>query len=377
MKRSSILGCAILVIASACGGARPIPSEDAEDADGASARRDRRDRRRTAEPDEEELPLDPAALVEGTGVRLRAPRGSQRSAIGSTFIHTRRRIQIVIAAAEGDLSVHQHFRQGLLADAEEIESEEIELDGAPATVTVDRMTQNETELERVWAIAREGTRSVAVMGVYQAERSERLRPLVRASVLSLRFDREATIDPEEALGWRIDPIEGLELVRTASTTVSYSVDGSPPEGDGGRPMLYLVPVPIEVPEAQRSSLCPQILEQIVHLPEDAAVDRQAIDAGEVQGCDVAGQAGESGSTATYAALVFRGPAAFMIGGSVAVADREAWIARFRGAARTLRAVRPLPTPSRSIEDEEEEEEDEDEEEEEIESEEEEEEDDDD
>jgi len=149
-------------------------------------------------------------------------------------------------------------------------------------------------------------------------------------------------------------------VRTASTNVSYSVDGQPPQNDAMTPMLFLVPIPIEVPPDQRSSLCTRILDQLVQVPEDATPERHPIDAGEVQGCDVVAAAGQSGEQTTYAALVFRGPAAFMVGGTVGTPQREQWIARFRSAAATLTPVRELPAPTRrAARGEEDEEEDED------------------
>ena len=367
MKCPSILSSAAVTLSAAallaaCGGARPIPSESPEEA-AEREDRDRRARRDSGDDEGDELPLGDAVAVEGTGVHIRPPRGSERSAMGSTFIHPRRRIQLVIAAAEGDLSVHQQFRAGLTAEADEVETDDVEIDGGTGTITIDRMTQGDVELERVWLIARRGTRSAAAMGVYQADRSDTLRDLMRASVMSMRFDEETPIDPEEAVGWRLSGVEGLQLVRTASTNVSYSVDGQPPQNDAMSPMLFLVPIPIEVPAEQRSSLCTRILDQLVQVPEDATPERHPIDAGEVQGCDVVAAAGESGQQTTYAALVFRGPAAFMVGGTVGSTQRDPWIARFRGAAGTLSSVRPLPSGSsmRPAIDEEEEEEEEEEE----------------
>lgn len=336
MIRGHRLMTMFAIALAACGGARPVARTSTEGGPSATQRAERAD-------EAEAFPLDRPRTVPGTGVRIRTPRGSQRSAMGSTFIHPRRRIQIVVAAADGDLSVHQQFRAGLRGDAETIDEQDVELDGAPATLVVDRLAQGETELERVWVLARRGTRSVAAMGVYAADRSESLRGLVRASVLSTRFDDRVAVDPEAAVGWRVAGVEGLRLVRTASTNVSYSIDGRPPPGGTTDPLLFMMPIPVALPDAERAQICSEVLAQLVHLPDGQDVERAPIDAGEVQGCEIAGMAGGTPALATYAALVFRGEAAFMVAGTAG--SREPWIARFRAAARTLEPVESAPDPA--------------------------------
>ncbi|MDQ3032918.1 MAG: hypothetical protein M3Y87_10910 [Myxococcota bacterium] len=351
---SNVMILAIAHALVACGGARPI-GDDAtarsEDGDG-PRRAPRRGAASGGDEEEEEEEVDPAIAAErreladfplgpriaipGTGISVEPPRGSERSGVGSTLVHPRRRIQIVIAAAEGDLSVHQQFRTGLRAEAEEIESEEIEINGEPATLIVDRMSQGDVELERVWAIQRNGTRSGAVMGVYAADRAEVLRDYLRASIRTMQLDPSVAIDPEVALGWRVQPGEGLQLVRAASTNVSYSPDGQPPPGVGA-PMLLLMPLPVEVPASERAALCPQILAQLVQVSSaDAA--QGTIDAGEVTGCDTSATTTDEPRLTTYAALVFRGDAAFMVVASANAAPRSPWLQRFRAAARTLEPV---------------------------------------
>ncbi len=356
MTRSLFL---VLILAlSGCSGARPITDQPAVASDDDEHRPRRAPRSRTAAVDEEDeprraeteedaearaereeladFPLGQRVIVPGTGVSIEPPRGSERSAVGSTLIHRRRRIQIVIAAAEGDLSVHQQFRQGLLGDAEEIESEEIEVGGLPATLIVDRMDQGQVQLERVWLLVRNGTRSAAAMGVYAADRSETMREYLRASVRTMAVDPSVPIDPEVALGWRVEPGTGLTLVRAASTNVSYSSNGQPPPGVG-EPMLLLMPVPIDVPASERAGLCPQILGQLV---QSASTDarHETIEAGEVTGCDMSATTTEAPRLDTYAALVFRGDSAFMVVASATTAPRSPWPARFRAAARTLAPV---------------------------------------
>lgn len=350
---------AALIIAHAlvaCGGARPIQEESAVESAGGEGRRARRAPRagERVEPDpdeedageeerearvagEEDFPLGERVSIPGTGVSVEPPRGTQRSASGSTLVHPRRRIQIVVAAAEGDLSIHQQFRSGMRAEADEVESREIEVDGVPATLVIDRMEQGEVELERVWVVLREGTRSAAVMGLYAADRSEQLRDYVLASVLTTEVDPSVRIDPEAALGYRIVPGESLQLVRAASTNVTYSTDGQPPPGVGA-PMMMLMPLPIDVPAAQRAELCPQILSQLVQVAAGPDAEATSLTGEDLAGCDRAVTTTEEPRLATYAALVFRGDAAFMILGSTEAGGRDPWIARFRAAARTLQPV---------------------------------------
>lgn len=360
--KGSIPMMAALVIAHAlvaCGGARPIQDGDAVAADeeggGRRARRAPRagersdeepeeDAEAPAEDDEEpiaegevDFPLGERVTIPGTGVSLEPPRGTERSASGSTLVHPRRRLQIVIAAAEGDLSVHQQFRSGLRASAEELESEEIQVNGVPATLVIDRMEQGQTQLERVWIVARQGTRSVAVMGLYAANRSEQMRAYLRTSVLTTQIDAAVAIDPEAALGYRIDPGTGLQLVRAASTNVTYSTDGQPPPGVG-QPMMLLMPLPIDVPATERTELCPQILGQLVQLSGGPDLQQGTIEGGELTGCDRSVTTTEDPRLATYTALVFRGDAAFMILGSTEASGGTRWLPRFRAAARTLAPV---------------------------------------
>jgi hypothetical protein len=362
MTRSRTLSLLLtLVLAlTGCSGARPIADQTTVTSDEEGDHRPRRaPRSGTAAVDDEDaehetesededaaeraereeladFPLGERVTIPGTGVSIEPPRGSESSAVGSTLIHRRRRIQIVVAAAEGDLSVHQQFRQGLRGDAEEIESEEIEVNGRPATLIVDRMDQGQVQLERVWLLVRNETRSAAAMGVYSADRSETMREYLRASVRTMAVDPSVAIDPEAALGWRVEPGTGLTLVRAASTNVSYSSNGQPPPGVG-EPMLLLMPVPIDVPASERAELCPQILGQLV---QSSSTDtrQETIEAGEVMGCDTSATTTEDPRLDTYAALVFRGDAAFMVVASATTAPRSPWPARFRAAARTLAPV---------------------------------------
>jgi hypothetical protein len=348
--RSSRVIAALALVLGACGGARPPPAQDATSA-ATGAERERREQRARRPSADEEMPLGEPVAIPGTGVTLRPPRGTERSSYGSTLLHRRRRIQMLVWAAEGDLASHQQFRAGLTADAERVEDEEVQVDGTPATLTVDRMEQSGTGIERVWVLVRRGTRSIAAMGLYAADRADTLRDLVRASLLSIDFDETAPLDPEAALGWRVAGIEGLQLVRASSMNVSYSVDGQAPRNGDGDPALFLTPVPMELGESERAVLCDPILAQLVQIPADVEVQRAAIANGELQGCEVSaiapappeGTRGAPPQLAVYFALLFRGGGAFLVAGTVEQARREPWLTRFRAAARTLEPV-PLATP---------------------------------
>ena len=51
-----------------------------------------------------------------------------------------------------------------------------------APVILQRQLGLEVELERQWILVRDGDRAMAIVGAYLADRSERLRPLVRAAL---------------------------------------------------------------------------------------------------------------------------------------------------------------------------------------------------
>ena len=346
---------AMALVCAACGGARPIAEDTSSTAEARRRSRERATRgsdeegspRRhegaaAAEADEADLPLDPPQVVAGTGVTVRPPRGSERASIRSTFLHPRRRLQIVVWAAEGDLAAHQQLREALSGEAEQLEAEDVEIDGTTASCIVDRQAQGDAELERVWVLARRGTRSVAAMGVYASQRTDALRALVRASVMSVHFDDHAPIDPEAALGWRLAPGAGLTLVRSSSTNLNYTPDGQAPEPGELAPVLFLQPLPIQVPESERGAMCTEILGQLVPIPPEVAVERGTIDAGPVTGCDMSASTRSEPRLSAYWALVFRDAGTFLVGGTVEEAQRATWIARFRSAART---VEPSPDPA--------------------------------
>ncbi|MBX7191211.1 MAG: hypothetical protein K1X94_04110 [Sandaracinaceae bacterium] len=321
-----------------CGGARTTasttpPAGDTHAADGGEER--------------EELPLDAPHLVPGTGVTLRAPRGSEPTPFGAGFVHRARRIQMLVAAAQGGPEVLAAFRHGLENDAEPESTEEVELAGRPTTLHVDRQQASEEQwIERVWAIVTEGDRAFVVAGAYDASRSERLRALVRASVLSASWDATAPLDPETAVGFRLHAPEGLEVDRSTTSSVTYGRPGAMMPPVVGSPTLFLIAVPAMVPLAQRDEACEPILFQAGPVPDDHVRTRGRIETEEVEGCEVTGwqereaeEGAEASQLATYAAVVYAGDQTFLVAGVVAEAERDSWLPRFAEAARTVSAAR--------------------------------------
>lgn len=295
----------------------------------------------------ESLPLDPLRAVAGTGVSLRAPRGSEPTPFGAGFVHRARRIQMLVAAAQGGEAVLEAFRRGIDNDAEVISSEEVEVAGRTVTLHVDQQeTGQDMLIERVWILVTEGDRAFVVAGAYDASRAERVRDLVRASVLSAEWDATAPLDPEAAVGFRIQaPPTGLVLDRSTTSSVTYGLEGhmSPPEL--GSPTLFLIAIPAAVPLAQRDDACEPILFQAGPIADDHVRTRGRIETEDVEGCEVTGWQendgpdGEAVQLATYAAIVYLADETFLVAGVAAEGDRETWMPRFAEAARTVGAAR--------------------------------------
>ncbi len=292
-----------------------------------------------------EFPLDDRTDVPGTGVSMRAPRGSDPAPVGAGFIHGRRRVQILVAVASGTDELLGGFIGSLSANAEEVESEEVEIGGHTAHLVIDTQENGDVELERVWILVREGDHAMAVVGAYTSDRSERLRGLVRASVLSTEWDAAATIEPERAVGFHLTAPDGLVAEPQVVNTLTYAAPGAGMSPASGRPAMLLVPIPIQVPESQRDDYCEEILLQAGPVGEDTVVSRAEIETETMEGCEVFGtqeipEPIEGGPTelATYAAIVFLEDASFMVAGFVDAAERDAWAPRFSAAARTVGPV---------------------------------------
>lgn len=334
MHHSRLLASAIIAsLAIGCGGGRPSqPTTPAAST-------------ATEEP-REALPLDPVQTVPGTGVSMRAPRGSEPTPFGAGFVHRARRIQMLVAAAQGNADVIATFEQGIQSDAEAIETEDVEIAGRAVTLHIDRQeTGQELMLERVWVLVTEGDRAFVVAGAYDASRSERVRDLVRASVLTATWDPTAPLDPEAAVGFRLAPPEGLVLDRSTTGSVTYGVEGQMVPPVVGSPTLFLIAVPAQVPLAQRDEACEPILFQAGPVADDHVRTRGSIETDSVEGCEVTGWQenerpdGTTVTLATYAAIVYLADETFLVAGVVAEADRETWLPRFAEAARTVSSAR--------------------------------------
>jgi hypothetical protein len=331
-------GLSVLLSLAGCGGARAGGGAAAGGGDTARAESESE-----SGGERETLPLDPPRVVAGTGVTLRAPRGSEPTPFGAGFVHRARRIQLLVAAAQGGERVLEAFRRGVDNEAEVISTEEVQISGRTVTLHVDQQeTGQEMLIERVWILVTEGDRAFVVAGAYDASRAARVRDLVRASVLTAEWDPTAPLDPEAAVGFRIQaPPTGLVLDRTTTSSVTYGVEGhmSPPEL--GSPTLFLIAIPAAVPLAQRDEACEPILFQAGPISDDHVRTRARIETDTVEGCEVTGWQendgpdGEPVSLATYAAIIYLADETFLVAGVVAESDRDAWLPRFAEAARTV------------------------------------------
>lgn len=311
-------------------------SADASDASDASDAGDEAD----------ELPLDEPTLVPGTGVTVRPPRGSQPLPVGAGFMHARRRIQMVVAVAQGDEGVLHSVEASLGADADELSHEDVTLGGRSARLVVDSQMAGDIELERQWVLVREGDRAMAIVAAYLADRSERLRPLVRAALMSTEWDTTVALDPERAVGFRLTaPPTGLVVESQVVSTLTYAMPGTAPTPASGNPALLVVPIPMQIPAAQRAQVCEQVLLQAGPVSADSVTSRNAIDEDGIVGCEVFGtqeleDPAEGGPTeiATFASILFIGDASFMVAGFVDARQRDTWAPRFSAAARTVSPV---------------------------------------
>lgn len=330
------LAAILVALAIGCGGPAATTTTTEEESTGEEH----------AEADASEFPLDDLVAVPGTGIRLRAPRGSDLLPTGAGFVHSRRRLQVLVAETQGPDDQLEAFRSQLIEGAEEeVEPVTIDFGGVEATLGVDRQTSGDMELERVWLFARSGDRAVAVIGAYLAERSERYRDLVTASVRSAVWDRETPIDAEQALGFALT-VEGLTLDRGSSSPVVYTLPDATVPPSPAEPRLFVMSIPVAVPAAQRAEVCEEILFQAGPVSEDNARSHGEIETDELEGCEVEGlqenespEEGEPDAAMTYAAIVFHDDGTFMVAGIVDAAAREQWIERFQAATRTLHRVR--------------------------------------
>jgi hypothetical protein len=109
---------------------------------------------------------------------------------------------MLVAAAQGSEQVLDAFRRGVDNEADVVATESVRISGREAILHIDRQeTGEELEIERVWVLVTEGDRAFVVAGAYDASRSERVRELVRASVLSAEWDPSASGYSTSRAGW--------------------------------------------------------------------------------------------------------------------------------------------------------------------------------
>jgi hypothetical protein len=360
----------VLAALAACGGASPTPgstttpasrgdatSAAPSDAPRASPRRSRQSAVRTAsasefEPamssrqtDPSELALGDRTEVPGTGVSMRPPRGSELSPVGAGFVQREMGVRILVAVVNGTEDSMGALVASLGADATLIQTDSVSISGHTTPLVTDRRTESDTEIERVWTVMRDHDRAMAVVGAYPANRSDRLRSIVRASVLSTEWDATRPVEPERAVGVVLTPPEGLAAEPEVVNGLTYLAPGSELSPASGRPVMLVVPLPIDVPRAERSQYCEQILTQVGPVSPEVISSRAAISTDTMQGCEVFGVedvpspvAGGPTQLATYAAIVFLEQGSFMIAGCVDAAQRDAWAPRFTAATRSIRRV---------------------------------------
>lgn len=356
MNSKSPLSLLLAAALAACGGGAARPDAGTASGSGGEGSSDRASRDDDAdresdesedeeEEPEEEFPLEDRAAVAGTGVSLRAPRGSDPMPTGSGFVHARRRIQVLVAEAQGPDEVLDGFRETLTTEGiPEIDNETVTISGREATFGIDRTETGDVEIERVWVMVREGDRAMAVVGAYLAERSERYRGLVRASVLSAEWDPSLAIDAEQATGFGME-VEGLVLDRTATTPVTYAPAGAAVPPSPTDPRLFLLALPVNIPPADRDDVCEQLLLQAGPVDEDHVETRGEIETDELGGCEVTGlvtpseAADDDTEVAAYAAVVFHDDGIFLVAGLGGSTEGPMWMERYAEAARSLHRVR--------------------------------------
>lgn len=295
------------------------------------------------------VPHDPSlhgrTAVPGTGVTMNVPAGAELTPVGAGFVSERDRFLIRVAVANGSRETLDQLVTSMRADAEEIATERITLEGRPARLVVDRQRHANLDLERVWIFAQEGQRALVAVGAYAANSPVEIRNAVRDTVLSTRWDPEEAVDPERAAGFGLTPPEGLAIEPQIANTLTYLAPGTELSPASGRPAMLVVPLPFDVPPTQRIEFCTRILPEAGPVGEDTVLARGEIATDTLQGCEVFGREeipepieGGAQELATYAAIVFADDASFMVVGSVEASQRDTWAPRFAAATRTVSTV---------------------------------------
>jgi hypothetical protein len=345
----SLLGFFVATVFYGCGGSTPLvrPMAASADPDPARPGPSWSDPLETGAPEavgSAEGRLDPRASLPGTGVSMRAPGGSERTAISAGFIDPRGRFQIFVAVASGDDALLDDFARGLGTEAlaHELGAEAVTIDGRATRLVLDTEEQG---YEREWIFLRDGDHALAVVGAYDSTPDQHLRELVRESLLSIRWDARATIEPERAAGFGLTPPAQLTAEPRVVAGLTYLEPGLPMSPGSGRPAIFLFPIPVDVPPSERAEYCEPLLLMAGPIGEQAVVSHAAFSTEALSGCEVFGHEeilepiqGGPTALATYAAIVFLEDGAFMVAGFVDANERETWAPLFTVAARTVTRV---------------------------------------
>lgn len=344
----------LALLAVACGGpARPVESaqraDDEEDEDGFV----------DEEPEEEDdrddagfvdsalmnsQPVPPLELgepteVPGTGVTLRPPEGSQPMPFGGGFLAPRQRVQLSVVVAEGGEDVLEAIRTGGAQDAPEPDTvEEVTIAGQNGRIGRDRVRSPAGVLERTWLLVHDGTRGLGVVATYEADRASQYRGPLRESLAGVRWERDATLDAEAALGIHVGPVEGLEPSHRSTANLVLLPPNAPFPPEAGHAVVSVSPLPMQVPADRIAEICPSLASRLLPVAADELQHEGAVEDGALPGCERLGtaQTREGQEVVTYAALLFHEGMPILLTASVDSAELSTWRPRFASAARSIR-----------------------------------------
>ncbi|MFK7987571.1 MAG: hypothetical protein AB8I08_16245 [Sandaracinaceae bacterium] len=295
------------------------------------------------------MELAEAQLVPGTGVTLRPPEGSRAMPFGAGFLAMRQRVQLSVVVAEGGPEIVETMRTGGAPGAPEPEGvSEIEVSGATGRLGRDRVQSQAGALERYWLFVHDGDRGMGVIATYEGSRAPAVRAGVREVLESVTWDREAELDAAAALGIEIGEVEGLARARRSTANLVLVQPDAPFPPEAGQPVITLSPLPMQIPAAQRSAACEQLIARFVPAAEDAIILDRTIEeeGGTLPGCERLATAEAEGETSVlvYAALLFNGPLPIMVTASAEADAVDTWRPRFTGAARSVRMAEGAAVP---------------------------------
>jgi hypothetical protein len=279
-------------------------------------------------------------VVPGTGVSLQPPAGARLMRIGAGFLGAEHELEIVVALAEDPSTLDEIARFG---DAgPHPTTENVTIDGRAVQLMTQGFEDEGEAVERVWFLARDGARGLAILGEYDANASASVRVQVRESLLSTRWDAHVALDPESAAGYRITATADLAPHAEVVNGLSYARHGEMIAVDGGAPAILVAPLDVEIPQGERSEDCEMLLMLSGPVAADTVVHHDSFATENVVGCEVFGDeaveashAGGPRRLSTYAAVVFLDEEAFVVAGIVDAREGARWRPSFAAAARSL------------------------------------------